>query len=77
MNNSPHYEKEQKDHYKEELEKFYNKEVIVEDTNGKVIQGICRAIYPTHLNIILMTKDEKIIVKNVYKIRRKRTYLQE
>ena len=77
MNNSLYNGKEQKDHYKEELEKFYNKEVTIEDTNGKTEQGICRAISPNHLNVVLMTKDEKIIIKNVYKIKRKRTYVQE
>jgi hypothetical protein len=35
--------------------------------------GICVALQSTHLSVILMTEDEKLIIKNVAAIRRRRS----
>jgi len=63
--------------YIEELKKFIGQEVTVIDMNGKEFSGICKAISFMHLNIILMTNDEKIIIKNISYIKRKRTYQKD
>ena len=36
--------------------------------------GVCLAIQSTHLSVVLMTDTEKIIVKHVSSIRRKRSF---
>jgi len=57
--------------YLEELAKCVGKEVSVL-VEGKVKRGTCIAIHPQHLNIIVMTDSEKIIIKNPDAISRKR-----
>ena len=68
-----------------ELNKFLNREVIVEQaiTGGAdsspaprivTYEGIVTAINHQHLSLVLMTEDEKIIIKHVTSIRRKRSH---
>lgn len=59
--------------YIKELKKFIGKEVTVVDANGLGYTGICRAFGFPYLNIIIMTENEKIIIRNVSTIKRKRT----
>lgn len=66
----------EKNIYAYELNKFIGKDVIVKTIDGEEIVGNCRAIDYTHLNIILMTTNEKIIIKNVKYIKRNRSYAQ-
>lgn len=58
--------------YRTELEKFILREVVVKDSFGDTFEGVCKALNNPHLNIVLMTEDEKIIIKNPMVIRRKR-----
>lgn len=62
----------QENKYVEELKKCEGKEVEVLTVDGQIHKGICRAINFSHLNVVLMTDEEKIIVKNVLIIKRKR-----
>ena len=62
------------DIWQKELFKYLNKEVEVEDDKGKVYVGICKAISQPHLNIVLMTDTDKIIVRNLRRIQRKRSF---
>lgn len=55
-----------------ELKKFIGQQVVVTTVDGNTIKGICRAIDFNHLNVIIMTDEEKIIVKNVRNINRVR-----
>ena len=55
-----------------ELMKFIGKTITVTDSEGKKHNGICRGIQLPHLNIALMTNDEKMIFKQISSIRRKR-----
>ena len=57
-----------------ELKKFIGKEVEVTDTTMNQYTGICKAIGFNHLNVVLMTKEEKIVLKNIASIKRKRTF---
>jgi len=59
--------------YMDELKKFIKKYVIVKDQNGETYEGECRAINFQHLNVVLMNDDEKIIIRNIQYIKRKRT----
>lgn len=61
-----------KNPYGFELEKFINRNVIVIDHFGNRFEGVCRGIAANHLNVILATKTEKIIVKNIASMTRKR-----
>lgn len=59
----------------EELKKFIKSQAVVEQhIDGKVIAtaGIIKAIDFNHLNVIVMTDTEKILIKNFYRIKRKR-----
>lgn len=60
------------DRYDEELEKCINQEVEVTDQQGTKYKGKLIAYNRVHLNVILMTNEEKIIIRNVANIRRKR-----
>ena len=51
--------------YLKELNKFINKEVIVVKNNGEKFLGTCKAIAYNHLNIVLMTEQEKILIKDI------------
>lgn len=55
-----------------ELKKFIKQDVIVKDMFGTRYEGQCKAINYMHLNIVLMTDTEKIIIKNPQIMRRKR-----
>jgi len=59
--------------YMDELKKFIKKYVTVKDQNGDTYVGECRAINFQHLNVVLMSDDEKIIIRNIQYIKRKRT----
>jgi len=61
-----------KNPYIHELNKFFGSEVEVIDDRGDVYKGICRGINFQHLNMIIMTKDEKILVRNIRVVKRKR-----
>jgi len=65
-------EKENK--YFSELKKFERKQVIAKDTDGNEFKGECMAINYMHLNVVLMTDKEKIIIRNLASIRRDRTF---
>lgn len=59
-----------------EYEKFLKAEVIVKYHQGNEIielKGNLRFLNFNHLNCVIMTKTEKIIVKNVITISRSRT----
>lgn len=70
--------KENKGDYWYELKKFIGKEVIVETftQNGKILEtkGILRALNFQYMNCIIMTNEEKILVKIFHRIRRRRDY---
>jgi len=57
--------------YINNLRDFVGKEIIVKDSLGKSVKGTCLAIWFAHLNVILQTKTEIIILKNISSIRRK------
>lgn len=63
-----------KSDYDIEMTKFIGKEVIVKDTLGQEHEGICKGISHPHLNVVIMTKTEKIAIKNIVSIRRQRNY---
>ena len=56
-----------------ELQRFIGKDVVVEDFNDKKFEGELRAIHFTYGNVIIRTPTEKIYVRNVANIRRKRS----
>lgn len=56
-----------------ELHKFVGKDVTVLDSRGVEHQGVFCAFSSQHLNVIIRTDDEKIIIRNVVTIRRKRS----
>jgi hypothetical protein len=58
--------------YTNELIKCIGKEVTVKDIGGKDFVGICEALDFFHLNVILKTDTETVIIKNIQHIRRKR-----
>lgn len=64
--------------YFEELQKFIDKQVCVEfiAPNGevKMTDGILRAMNFQFGTVIIMTPQEKILVKNYYRITRKREF---
>ncbi len=60
--------------YIEELKKFIKKPVVVINDQGNTFEGICKAIDFHYVNIILMTDNEKIFVKNVRSITRQRDW---
>ena len=62
--------------YIEELKKCVKKQVTVTTKTGKEFKGICKAINFMHLNIILMTEKEKIIIKDISHLIRKREGLK-
>ena len=57
-----------------ELKKFVGKEVEVTDIAMNQYKGICKAVSFTHLNVILMNERQKIVIKNIACIKRKRTF---
>ncbi|MEK6880895.1 MAG: hypothetical protein AABY22_14845 [Nanoarchaeota archaeon] len=61
------------DAYKVELDKFLNKKVIVKDQFGETFEGVLRAYNINHLNVILMTDKDKILIRNIANIRRVRS----
>lgn len=64
-----------KEDYWKELLKFVGQEVIVESFLENTIvetKGILKALNFQYLNCIIMTPDEKILVRNFFRIRRKR-----
>ena len=63
--------------YIDELKKFVGKEVMCKTGDGQVHTGILKSINFAHLNVVLMTKDEKIIIKNPQVIRRQRSFKGE
>jgi len=81
MENSNKQNQQNKSHsdetnvYIEELKKCVGQPVTVFDISGKEFSGICKAISFMHLNVILMTDDEKIIIKNISHIKRKRSFV--
>jgi hypothetical protein len=68
--------------WERELNKMIGRQVTVTQYVGTSDQGlplyidhvgVCVAMHFTHLSIVLMTDEEKIVLKNVSGIRRKRT----
>lgn len=59
--------------YTDELKRFLRKHVTVIGHNGEEYNGLCIAINFSHLNVILKTSTEKIIVKQITSIRRLRS----
>ena len=58
--------------YTLELEKFVGKNVEVSNLVGDNFRGKCIAINKTHLNIVIETTDDIIIIKNINTIRREK-----
>ena len=63
----------------QELNKYLNREVEVETTDGKFFKGKCAAIQYQYMNIVLEIKPnkehpngQKLAIKNVLNIRRDR-----
>jgi hypothetical protein len=67
-----------KGEYWQELLKFIGKEVIIDqyDSSGNLIEtkGILKALNFQYLNAILMTDNEKVLVKNFLRMRRPRSF---
>lgn len=55
-----------------ELNKFIREDCVVTIMDGTVIEGKLVAYSQNHLNVIVMTETEKILVKQLSHIRRKR-----
>jgi small nuclear ribonucleoprotein (snRNP)-like protein len=55
--------------YAEFLETFNGKIVEVKDVLGDTYRGTCIGLKKEHLNIILETADDYVIIKNVHTIR--------
>lgn len=67
-------ENQKTNRYIEELMKMHKCEVRVKDIFGTIHEGICIAVNFAHMNIILMTENQKIVVKNpqvIWRTRRK------
>lgn len=60
------------DYYEQELRKCIMQDVVVEDVRGKTYEGQLVAYSSPHLNIVLRTKEDKLIIKNIANFRRKR-----
>jgi len=56
--------------YYNELGKFIGKTIEVKDILGETIRGKCLGINKIHLNVVVETKDDVIICKNIQTIRR-------
>ncbi len=63
--------------YNEILESLAGKNVIVSDGKGLPLKGLCRAINTRHLNVILQTKKELIVVKDAKTIRVQRSEFED
>lgn len=63
--------------YTEELKKCIGENIIVYREDGTKFEGTCKAISFQHLNVVIMTPVEKIIVKNISHIIRKRNFDKE
>lgn len=59
----------------EEAKKFLKQDVVVTTLDNEKIGGNLRAICFNHLNCVIMTDKEKILVKNVKIITRKRDFV--
>jgi len=57
-----------------EQSKFLNQEVKVTDSRGQIHIGVCKAINKQHFSIIIMTDTEKVAIRNVVYMTRKRTF---
>ena len=64
--------KEKKNEYQEELDKFVGNIVAIKDIFGDIHKGILLGYNPLDLSVILMTEEEKILLKNYYSIIRVR-----
>jgi len=51
------------------LKKFLKKDVVVETQQGDVVMGNLRAIGYNHINVIIKTDKERILMKNVASVR--------
>ena len=60
------------EYYEKELQECINKYVVVEDIRGKTYEGQLVAYSSPHLNIVLRTFEDKLIIKNIANFRRKR-----
>lgn len=61
----------------EEIKKYINDEVEVEYMFGdhaKFIKGKLKSICFKHLSVVVMTKEEKILIKHITSVKRKRTH---
>jgi len=58
--------------YLDELNKMLEKEVRVKDINGDEYTGILRGFYLQHLNVIIMTEKEKVLIRNWVSMKRTR-----
>jgi len=69
---------EHKGEYRNELMKFINQEVVVESylSDGRLLEttGKLKGLNFQYMTCIVMTEEEKIIVKLFHRIRRKRDY---
>lgn len=66
----PIKQKESKSLYSIQLEKFVGKNVEVSNLIGDKVKGKCIAVNKSHLNIILETTNNILIIKNINTIRR-------
>jgi small nuclear ribonucleoprotein (snRNP)-like protein len=57
-----------------ELKKFVGQEVMVVTEDGSVYEGRCVAILFGLVGVVLMSAEEKIIVRSIRVISRKRTF---
>lgn len=67
---------EEKNEFVDELKKCVKKQVEVVMKTGEKFVGQCRAISYNHLNVVLMTETEKIILKDISHIKRKRSLIK-
>jgi len=58
----------------EELVKFRGSEITVTTARGKVYEGVCSAVSHSDMWVVLRTPREKIVIRDVVEIRRKRTH---
>ena len=58
-------EEKNKNPYFQELEKIIGKEIEVTDIAMNKYTGICKAVSFNHLNIILKTDKELLVLKNI------------
>jgi hypothetical protein len=65
-----------KNEYIDELKKYVGQEVYVRDNNGNEFTGICKAICFNYLNVVVMTEYDKILIKNISYIKRKRGFIK-